>query len=84
MESLSERRDTIIREGFDSPRGAIPKVRRRGIWVTLPKARTWHRQTRRVTKTCLRNDKKLKRNLTILAKRGAHASTICFVMETHV
>jgi hypothetical protein len=37
-----------------------------------------------VTKTCLLNVKKLKRNLTILAKRGAHASTNFFVMETLV
>ena len=84
MESLSQQPNTIFRHGFDTTHGSVPKVRQRGIWVTSLEARKCRARYRCVTKTCLLNDKKLKRNLTILAKRGAHASAIFSVLETHV
>lgn len=84
MESLSQQPDAIFRHGFDAAHGLVPKVRQRGIWVTLLEAQKCRPKCRCVTKTCLLNDKKLKRNLTILAKRGAHASTIFVGLETHV
>jgi hypothetical protein len=39
MESLSQQPDTIFRHGFEAAHGLVPKVRQRGIWVTLLEAR---------------------------------------------
>jgi acid phosphatase family membrane protein YuiD len=56
----------------------------RGFWVTCIPTATVAAALVRLSKTCLRNIKKLKRNLTILAKRGAMPERRFFAMGPHL